>query len=68
MPDINQKLALSVDEAARHADSCRDKIYAAINTGKLRARKDGRRTVILAADLEAYLNNLPILEPKHVEA
>lgn len=49
-------------------DSCRDKIYGAINTGKLRARKDGRRTVILAADLEAYLNNLPVLEPKHVEA
>ena len=68
MADSNRKLAFSVEEAARCADSCRDKIYGAINTGKLRARKDGRRTVILAADLEAYLNNLPVLEPKHVEA
>jgi excisionase family DNA binding protein len=66
--DSNQKMAFSVEEAARCADSCRDKIYNAINAGKLRARKDGRRTVILSADLEAYLNNLPVLEPKHVEA
>jgi excisionase family DNA binding protein len=63
----NRKLAFSVDEAARCADSCRDKIYGAINAGKLKARKDGRRTVILAADLEAYLNALPVIEPS-VEA
>lgn len=68
MADSNQKWAFSVEEAARCADSCRDKIYGAINAGKLRARKDGRRTVILAADLEAYLNNLPAIEPKYVEA
>jgi excisionase family DNA binding protein len=62
--DTNQKLALSVDEAARRADTCRDKIYGAINAGKLRARKNGRRTLILARDLEAYLNDLPVLAPK----
>lgn len=58
------KLAVSVDEAARRADSCRDKIYGAINAGKLRARKDGRRTIVLVSDLEAYLKELPVLEPK----
>ncbi len=62
--DTNQKMALSVDEAARQADSCRDKIYRAINAGELRARKNGRRTLILASDLEAYLHDLPVLEPK----
>jgi excisionase family DNA binding protein len=62
--DTDQKLALSVDEAARRADTCRDKIYCAINAGKLRARKNGRRTLILASDLEAYLNDLPVLEPR----
>jgi len=64
MSDTGQKLALSVDEAARRADTCRDKIYGAINTGKLRARKNGRRTLILASDLEAFLNDLPMLAPK----
>jgi len=62
--DTNQKMAFSVDEAAQRADSCRDKIYGAINAGKLRARKNGRRTLILASDLEAYLNGLPVLAPK----
>jgi excisionase family DNA binding protein len=64
MSDTDQKLALSVDETARRADSCRDKIYHAINERKLRARKDGRRTIILVSDLEAYLKGLPVLEPK----
>jgi len=64
MSDTGQKLALSVDEAARRADTCRDKIYGAINAGTLRARKNGRRTLILASDLEAYLNDLPVLAPK----
>ncbi len=64
MNDTSQKMAFSVDEAARRADTCRDKIYGAINAGKLRARKNGRRTLILASDLEAYLNDLPVLSPK----
>jgi excisionase family DNA binding protein len=64
MSDGTQKIAVSVDEAARRADSCRDKIYGAIKIGKLRARKDGRRTIILVSDLEAYLKDLPALEPK----
>ncbi len=65
MSDTNQTvMAFSIDEAARRADSCRDKIYGDINAGKLKARKNGRRTIILASDLEAYLNALPPLEPK----
>ena len=64
MTDTVTKLVYSVGEAAHATNSCRDKIYAAINTGKLRARKNGRRTLILTADLEAYLNNLPALEPQ----
>jgi excisionase family DNA binding protein len=53
------KLALSVAEAAIHANLCRDLIYAAIRDGNLRARKAGRRTLILRADLEAFLQELP---------
>jgi excisionase family DNA binding protein len=61
--DTNPKIALSVDEAARRADTCRDKIYQAINSGNLRARKNGRRTLILISDLEDYLKALPAMEP-----
>jgi excisionase family DNA binding protein len=66
MSNTDEKLAFSVDEAARRADTCRDKIYGAINAGQLRARKNGRRTLILATDLESYLRNLPVIEPKAV--
>jgi excisionase family DNA binding protein len=55
----SQKLAFSVAEAAVHADLCRDYVYTAIRDGSLRARKAGRRTLILRADLEAFLEELP---------
>ena len=64
MSDNMEKVAFSIDEAARRANICRDLIYRAINAGKLRARKNGRRTLILASDLETYLNNLPEYQPK----
>jgi excisionase family DNA binding protein len=60
--DQSDKLAFSVAEAAVHADVCRDNIYAAIREGALCARKAGRRTLILRADLEAYLDSLPRLQ------
>ena len=37
----------------------RTSIYAAIKSGELIARRWRRRTVVLAADLQAFLNNLP---------
>jgi excisionase family DNA binding protein len=51
--------------AYRIADACkvaglgRTTIYAALKSGALPARKCGRRTLILAADLESFLDNLP---------
>jgi excisionase family DNA binding protein len=38
-------------------------IYQEIQAGRLRARKLGRRTLILAADLSAWLANLPLVKP-----
>ena len=35
------------------------KIYEAIGSGKLIAKKAGRRTIILPKHLEAYLESLP---------
>jgi excisionase family DNA binding protein len=59
---MQNNMAFSVAEAAVHANVCRDLIYAAIRAGDLRARKAGRRTLILRSDLEAYLQELPGLK------
>ena len=59
--DGSIKLAFSVAEAAVYAGVCRDSIYGAIRQGGLRARKAGRRTLILRDDLEHYLHQLPDL-------
>jgi excisionase family DNA binding protein len=55
------RIAFSVDEAAQQANVCRDKIYQAIRTGELDAKKAGRRTLVMADDLRRYLESLPRL-------
>ncbi len=49
----------SIPEAAEVASIGRTKIYEAIGNGSLVARKHGRRTIILRADLRAFLAALP---------
>ena len=41
----------------------RTKIYRAIREGKLRSYKDGRRTIVLAADYVSYIRSLPLAGP-----
>ncbi|HZL41311.1 MAG TPA: helix-turn-helix domain-containing protein [Pseudolabrys sp.] len=53
------RLAYDVSEAATVAALGRSTVYAAIRRGELTARKAGRRTVVLTADLEAWLKALP---------
>lgn len=57
------RLAFSVLEAARAAAVGRSTVYEAIRNHELIARKAGRRTVILAADLTAWLQALPSIKP-----
>jgi excisionase family DNA binding protein len=52
-------LAHSPEEAARLAGCGRTFIFAEIRSGRLRARKLGRLTKILHADLCAWLESLP---------
>ena len=57
----SRRMALSIYEAAQQANICRDKIYGEIRTGKLQAKKVGRRTLIMADELRRYLDALPSL-------
>jgi excisionase family DNA binding protein len=48
-----------VDEACAVARVGRNNLYRAIQTGALRAKKLGNKTLILTDDLRAWLKNLP---------
>lgn len=52
------KLAYSIDEAADILSVGRTKIYEYLKSGDLKARKFGRRTLILKKDLEDFLVSL----------
>ncbi|MEQ1952496.1 helix-turn-helix domain-containing protein [Mesorhizobium sp. CN2-181] len=57
-----EKLAFSIEEAAQAGGPGRTKIYEAIKTGRLKAHKLGRKTVILRDDYLAFLRALPMME------
>jgi Helix-turn-helix domain len=56
-------LAHTIADATRISGISRSALYLAIARGDLAARKLGKRTLILAADLAAFLNRLPPMEP-----
>jgi excisionase family DNA binding protein len=56
-----RKEGLSVAEACAIAGIGRTKIYEAIKEGSLRARKYGKRCIILRDDLRTFLTGLPIV-------
>jgi excisionase family DNA binding protein len=55
-------LAHTIEAAAMLSTCGRTAIYAAIKDGALKARKLGRRTLILDADLRTWLASLPARE------
>lgn len=59
MRAILVKFALSINEAMQAADVGRTKLYEAIGDGSLKAKKLGRRTLVLAEDLQTWLRGLP---------
>jgi excisionase family DNA binding protein len=54
-----QREGLSISEACAFAGIGRTKIYQAISEGSLKARKCGKRTLILRDELRQFLASLP---------
>lgn len=53
------RLAHSIAEAVRLTGLSRTYLYAALRTGALKARKVGRRTLILDDDLRVWITSFP---------
>jgi hypothetical protein len=62
MSSTAKTLALSIQDCVTETGINMNALYEAVRDGALTARKVGRRTVILRADLEAYLKSLPRLD------
>lgn len=60
--------ALSIDETMSATGIGRTKLYELINAGELKAKKIGKRTIVLKADLEEFLSNLQDYASSEMEA
>ena len=55
------RVAYSIAEAMALSGLGRDTLYKQIHAGRLPARKLGRRTIVLASDLQRFLEALPMI-------
>jgi excisionase family DNA binding protein len=55
----NRPMAYTVNQALAEANCGRTKFYEEVNAGRIKTRRLGRRVLILADDLKAWLESLP---------
>jgi excisionase family DNA binding protein len=60
----DRQRAMSVDQFGLRYGVGRTTTYEEIKSGRLRARKCGKRTIIAEDDAEDWLRRLPLIEPK----
>jgi excisionase family DNA binding protein len=60
----SQQLVYTIAEACAASRSGRTALYEAIRAGALTARKRGRRTLILADDLQRWIEGYPAVQRK----
>lgn len=56
---MQNPIALRISEVCAASRIGRTKVYEAIKRGELRARKNGKSTLVLQTDLVEWLNSLP---------
>jgi excisionase family DNA binding protein len=56
---MQNSIALKISEVCAASRVGRTKVYEAIKRGELRAKKHGKSTIVLHADLLDWLNSLP---------
>ncbi len=59
--------AYTIIEVCHHTKLGRTKVYQLISDGLLKARKIGKRTIVLRTDLEEFLNSLEPYNSKNTE-
>lgn len=59
---VERKLAFTISDLVQLGPNSRTQIFEEIKQGRLKARRCGRRTVVLNEDYAAYLKALPILD------
>ncbi|MCA3263386.1 MAG: helix-turn-helix domain-containing protein [Telmatospirillum sp.] len=58
-----EPIALTIPDAVKASGASRTAIYVALRRGELSARKHGKRTLIEAEALKAWLARMPAYEP-----
>jgi excisionase family DNA binding protein len=57
-------IALKISEVCSASRIGRTRVYEAIKRGELPARKNGKSTLVLYADVVEWLNRLPAISPR----